>query len=348
MNLDSLARASAADLHHAVARTVDTDGLYASLSRLRSRRRHERLVALTAVVVAVVVLVMLPRAGGTRSLPAVPPSPTTPRLSSSVVAVTDRGLVTTGPTAEPATLPGLAPGERLRSLAFSSDAKRLAYAVGGRLHVRELASGADRVVATCSAVCPAAWASDGTTLVTSRDGRTLTVLTASGHTVQTIALPPNWGGVSSLDVSKHDLVVMAGSLGWQGAILSVGLDGSDPRVVLDLSGNTLVPGARWSPDGERVLFLQYEKPAPASVESDLSLRSVRLDGAEGRMEAEVGLCRCVSQLPGLDVSENGEVVLGALLVGARGEPAPVLGLYSGGRLWPQDAQASAPVAFLPR
>ncbi len=43
-----------------------------------------------------------------------------------------------------------------------------------------------------------------------------------------------------------------------------------------------------------------------------------------------------------------DVVLGALLVSTTGEHRPKLALYSGGRLWPQEAQASAPVAFLPR
>jgi hypothetical protein len=264
-----------------------------------------------------------------------------------VVAVTDRGLVTTGPQPEPASLPGFAPGVRAQSLAFSPDATRLAYAVAGRLHLRQLGSGRDRVVTTCSAPCPVAWSTDGTELVTSRDGRTLTVMGADGDSPRTITLLPNWG-VTSVDVSKNGLVTMAGSLGWQGALFSVGLDGSDPRVVLDLSGHTLVEDARWSPDGQRVLFLQYEEPKSTAGDTELSLRSVRLDGAEGRVEAEAGPCLCVAQRPGLDVSEDGQVVLGALLVSTTGQHRPKLALYSGGRLWPQEAQASAPVAFLPR
>lgn len=348
MNIDILARESAADLHHAVDRSIDPGRTYAELGRLRARRRRERVLAAAGAVAAVVALVTLPRPGGADSLPAVPPVPATPRLTSSVVAVTERGLVTAGPRPEPASLPVLAAGQRPQSLAFSPDAKHLAYAVAGSLHVRDLRDGSDRVVAPCSARCPVAWAPDGATLVTSRDGTTLTVMGVDGAVQRSIRLPANWGVTGGMDVSPEGRIVMAGNLGWQGAVLAVGLDGLDPYVVIDLSGHTTVADARWSADAKRVLFLVHANGESAADEADLSLRSVRTDGADGRVEAEVGLCLCTAQKPGLDVSPSGEVVLGALLDSTRGAHVPTLVLWSGGRLWSQEAQASAPVAFLPR
>ena len=307
MNLDQLARGAAADLWVQTERTLDVEARLRDLRRDRARGRVG-WVAAAAAAVAIVLLLFTSPWPRRQALPA---APTRPVRVESLLFQHGSGATVLG-----GSLPAL--NGKVRTsvpspMSFSPDGSKLVY--GDRnLHVIDVTTGTGRTLGPCrQPSCPVAWSPDSKQVVTASLTGLVQIPVDRGQ-VSAHPLPPGWS-VTGLDVNAAGQVALTGRAGGEASVMTIDLASGGAEVLFKFGPYADLGDPRWSPDGQSFRYLQW-RGLRDGHSNDLSVRSIRADGQDLRVVAQLGPCECFDPVrPWMDLSPGGRLAVSTLTQG---------------------------------
>jgi Tol biopolymer transport system component len=186
-----------------------------------------------------------------------------------------------------------------------------------------------------------AWTPDGREVLSLHGGSMVRLSSADGSTTP-VAIPAGWE-LTSLDVSPSGVVVAAGRADDRASLLTLGVDGAGPTVLLELGATEEVSAARWSPDGSSIAFVHRSTTAQDTAsEAVYSVRSVTSTGAGARSLADLGACQCVGIEPALAWAPDGRLAVTTPF----GQTQHLYTVGAAGRV-PMDGDAVGSIAWRP-
>ncbi|TPG13444.1 PD40 domain-containing protein [Pedococcus bigeumensis] len=304
MSLEELARGASADLWAETTRTLDVDAQFRDLRHDRTRDRVGWLVAAAAVAALVLLVVTAPWP----RRQALPAAPTPAAKVESLVFQNGTGL-----TVVAGSLPALTGKVKTGApapMSFSPDGSKLAYGAGD-VHVVDVNTGTDRKLGPCrQPSCPVAWSPDSTQVLTASPNGLVRIAVEGGE-ASTVPLPAGWS-VTGLDVNAAGRIALTGMANAEASVMTVDLGGGRPEVLFKFGPYPDLGDPRWSPDGQSFMYLQW-RGLRDGHSNDLSVRSIRADGLDLRVVAQIGHCECFAAVrPWMDLSPGGRVAVSTL------------------------------------
>jgi dipeptidyl aminopeptidase/acylaminoacyl peptidase len=301
MNFEKLARSAAAEVWAETERTLDVEARWRDLRRHRARGRVA-WVAAAAAAAALVLLVVTAPWPHRRALPAVPPRPVP---VESLLFQAGSGLTVLGGSSPP--LHGNVKASVPSPMAFSPDGSTLAY--GDKdVHVVDVNTGADRTLEACrQPSCPVAWSPDSKEVLTASPSALLHIPVAGGK-ASTHPLPQGWS-VTGLDVNAAGQVALTGRASGEASVMTVDLTSGRAEVLFKFGPYADLGDPRWASDGQSIKYLQW-RGLQDGHSNDLSVRSIRVDGQDLRVVAQLGRCDCFDPArPWMDLSPGGRLAV---------------------------------------
>lgn len=289
MSLDSRAREAVDETLHA---TGDVERGLDSLRRTRRQRAATRVGACAVVVALVLTGFLLRRHDGRPD-----PAPAIPH--GMVLSLSSGGALEQVGSDRWPTLPARV--DTLGPFSFTADGRELIYAWQRKVRAVDLATGVERVVASCpSRYCPVSVDPSGTRLATSTRHR-LTVRDIASGEERHYSLDSGAAFVTWLPDGRHlaFLTLARGPL----TLMRLDLDTGAATPLARIPAH-LYAAPAWSPDGERLAFIKpHVRPHRTST---LTLMTVSANGGPPQAVHEIGRCYCIQYSPAVSWSPDGE------------------------------------------